>query len=170
MTSAANRDHVTSFLETTVRRSRTPGLQFVVVGRGTTLFEYHGGAADLATGSPIVSGTTMMAYSMSKTVTAAAILQLVDAKKIGLDDSVYRYIATPYGDAITIRQLLCHTSGIPNPIPLRWVHPMSSHAAFDEGAALQAVLSKHHTSPPCPPPSTPIPTSATGCSAVLSNR
>jgi len=134
---------ITIFLEDLVRRSRTPGLQYLVVDRAATRFEYCGGTADLATGAPMLAATTMMAYSMSKTITAAAVLQLVDTKTIGLDDPMSRYVATPYGDAITIRQLLAHTSGIPNPIPLRWVHPVSNHATFDEVAALDRVMRKH---------------------------
>ena len=124
--------------------SKTPGLQYVVVDRATTRFERLTGAADLATSRLVLAGTTMMAYSMSKTITAAAVLQLVAAKKLALDDALARYVgAQPYGNAITIRQLLSHTSGIPNPIPLRWVHPVASHAAFDERAALAAVLRQH---------------------------
>jgi len=134
---------ITIFLEDLVRRSRTPGLQYLVVDRAAPRFEYCGGTADLATGAPMLAATTMMAYSMSKTITAAAVLQLVDTKTIGLDDPMSRYVATPYGDAITIRQLLAHTSGIPNPIPLRWVHPVSNHATFDEVAALDRVMRKH---------------------------
>jgi CubicO group peptidase (beta-lactamase class C family) len=38
---------------------------------------------------------------------------------------------------------LSHTAGLPNPIPLRWVHPVQEHTTFDEGAALRTVLSKH---------------------------
>jgi CubicO group peptidase (beta-lactamase class C family) len=38
---------------------------------------------------------------------------------------------------------LSHTSGIPNPIPLRWVHPVARHATFDEGAALTATMAAH---------------------------
>lgn len=86
----------------------------------------------------------MMAYSMSKTITAAAVLQLVEAQAIGLDDPIGRHLnQQPYGSTITVRQLLCHTSGIPNPIPLRWVHPVASHATFDEEAALRVVLHDH---------------------------
>jgi CubicO group peptidase (beta-lactamase class C family) len=121
-----------------------PGLQYVVVDGATTLLEEHSGDADLATHRPMTAGTTMMAYSMSKTIAAAAVLQLVGAGRVGLDDSIARYVDwQPYGDTITIRQLLSHTSGVPNPLPLRWVHPMSRHDAFDEHAALDAVLRRH---------------------------
>src|SRR5205823_1445832 len=100
-------DSLDTFLEAFVRDSKTPGLQYIVVDRVTTLFEHFGGIADLATHRPMQSGTTMMAYSMSKTITAAAVLQLVEMNKIGLDDSIARYIDwQPYGNAITVRQLL----------------------------------------------------------------
>jgi CubicO group peptidase (beta-lactamase class C family) len=39
--------------------------------------------------------------------------------------------------------LLSHTSGIPNPIPLRWVHLVERHASFDEDTALTSVLGKN---------------------------
>jgi hypothetical protein len=86
----------------------------------------------------------MMAYSMSKTITATAVLQLVEAGKVGLDDPLERYVdSLPYGSSVTVRQLISHTSGIPNPIPLRWVHPAARHETFDENAALAAVLHDH---------------------------
>ena len=146
MGAGLTRERLAPFLQ----QSKTPGLQYIVVNGASTLFEHAGGAADLARARPMRAATTMMAYSMSKTITAAAVLQLVEAKAIGLDDPVARYADTPYGDAITIRQLLSHTSGAPNPIPLRWVHPAAEHAAFDERAALDAVLRGHPrlSSPP----------------------
>lgn len=87
----------------------------------------------------------MMAYSMSKTITAVAALQLVESEHVGLDEPIDRYLGSrqPYGPAVTVRQLICHTSGIPNPIPLRWVHAADQHETFDEDAALQAVLTKY---------------------------
>jgi len=88
--------------------------------------------------------TTLMAYSMSKTISAAAVLRLVEAGRVGLEDPVERYVESlPYGPRVTVRQLLCHTSGIPNPIPLRWVHAPEHHATFDEEGALAAVLRRH---------------------------
>lgn len=88
--------------------------------------------------------TTLMAYSMTKTVTAAAVLQLAERGQIALDGPVVRYIPeSPYGDTVTVRELLAHTGGLPNPVPLRWVHPAASHDRFDEEAALLSVLRAH---------------------------
>jgi len=88
--------------------------------------------------------TTMMAYSMSKTITAVAVLKLVENGSIRLEDALSRYVPwQPYGSDVRVRELLSHTAGIPNPIPLRWVHLAADHEGFDEGAALRAVLAKH---------------------------
>ena len=52
--------------------------------------------------------------SVSKMITATAVLQLIDRGKISLDDKAVRYIPElPYNN-ITVRHLLQHTSGLPN--------------------------------------------------------
>lgn len=121
-----------------------PGVQYLVVDSTRVRFEYVGGWADIARKRAMDSSTTLMAYSMSKTFTAAAVLQLVQDGLVGLDDPVNRYVAgVPSGDRVTIRELLSHTAGLPNPLPLRWVHPFARHRDFDEHAALAAVLAAH---------------------------
>src|SRR6266540_1915317 len=83
----------------------------------------------------------MRIYSMTKTLTAAATLQLVEKEQIRLDDPVKKYLPDiPYDKQVTIRHLLSQTSGIPNPIPLKWAHLAEEHAAHDENGALKAVL------------------------------
>jgi CubicO group peptidase (beta-lactamase class C family) len=122
----------------------SPGLQYTAVDDASTLFVSGAGLADLASRRPMLPGTTMMAYSMSKTFTAAAVLQLAEAGRLDVDDPVARFVSwQPYGDAITVRQLLCHTSGIPNPIPLRWVHSTAAHPTFDERAEFSKVLNRY---------------------------
>lgn len=141
---SATTDNVPEALKAAVVSSQTPGLQYVAVDRSTTVFEHHEGLADIAGGHPMRAETTLMAYSMSKTITAAAVLQLAERGRLRLDEPIARYIDwQPYGRQITMRHLLSHTSGIPNPIPLRWVHPVAPHSSFDERAALQSVLAKH---------------------------
>ena len=119
--------------------SQVPGLQYIVVNAKGTLFEYAGGWADIQNQKAMTLDTTLMAYSMTKTFTAVAILQLVEQGKLGLDNEIDCYVPdNPYGGHhITIHQLLAHTSGLPNPIPLRWVHLAEEDASFDEDAALR---------------------------------
>lgn len=131
-------------MSASLRAARTPGLQYVAVNHAGIVLEECSGLADLASNRPMRAATSLMAYSMSKTITAAAVLQLVDAGRMALDAPLAKYVsAQPYGGDLTIRQLLSHSSGTPNPLPLRWVHAAADHATFDEHAALADVLRRH---------------------------
>lgn len=124
--------------------TETPGIQYLVTGPHGIVHQYAAGWADLGSRSPMTVATTMMGYSMSKTITAAAVMRLVQDGTIALDGPITEYVGSlPYDPRITIRQLLSHTSGLPNPIPLRWVHSATSHQHFDERAALNSVIAKH---------------------------
>lgn len=137
----SNREGVASFLTALTESSKVPGIEYAAVSADRVLLEYAGGWADIRQRVPLGTDTTMMAYSMSKTITAVAVLQLVQAGHLGLDDPAAQYVDDlPYGPGVTVRQLLSHTGGVPNPIPLRWVHPEAQHGTFDEDAALAAVL------------------------------
>jgi CubicO group peptidase (beta-lactamase class C family) len=63
---------------------------------------------------PLGPETEMPVVSAAKWLSAAAILALVDEGRLGLDDSVSRYLPYFKGDkrGITLRQLLSHTSGL----------------------------------------------------------
>ena len=135
---------VDSYLTAVTAASKAPGIQYLLVTPTGVLFEHTSGSADIHRQVPVDATTTMMAYSMSKTITAAVALQLVETGRVGLDEPVDRYVdSLPYGSSVTVRQLISHTSGIPNPIPLRWVHRAERHTSFDENAALAAVLHDH---------------------------
>ncbi|HJQ88527.1 MAG TPA: serine hydrolase domain-containing protein [Propionibacteriaceae bacterium] len=133
-------EQAVSYLDS-VAGSQVPGLQYVVVTANEVEFDYAGGWADIGQKRPMTNDTTLMAFSMTKTFTAAAVLQLVERGVIGLDDELDRYLPTGSyaGQGITIRHLLTHTAGLPNPIPLRWVHLTEDEDSFDEAAALEAV-------------------------------
>ena len=118
-----------------------PGLQYVVVNKDSVLFEHQMGLADIKNNVPQTDGHTMAAFSMTKTLTAIGLLQLVEQQKIKLDDRASEYIEHPYKSDITIRHLINHTSGVPDPIPLKWIHSAENHDKFDEKQALAQVLS-----------------------------
>lgn len=123
-------------------RSEVPGLQYMAVNASQVIFEYAGGWADIQAQKAMTLDTTLMAYSMTKTFTAVAILQLVERGKLNLDDMIDLYLPNIayHGHGITLRHLLNHTSGISNPIPLRWVHLASENLSFNEAEALATVL------------------------------
>ncbi len=122
---------------------QSPGVQYVVVDRYSIVFEHSVGSADINNSYPMSMRHTLAAFSMTKTLTAIAILQLVERGRIELDAPVIKYVNHPYDPAITIRQLVSHTAGLPNPIPLKWVHLVDDHGSFNEGEALSQVLGEH---------------------------
>lgn len=135
------KDNATSDLKQCVE-SEVPGLQYLAVTADRILFEYAGGWADIQGEKAMTPDMTLMAYSMTKTFTAVAILQLVERGQLSLDEVIDHYLPnSPYhGRGITLRQLLDHTSGVSNPMPLRWVHLAEEDSSFNEAQALAAVL------------------------------
>jgi D-alanyl-D-alanine carboxypeptidase len=92
-----------------------PGVTAYVSGpRGT--WAGSAGLADVASSEPMQPDARMRLASVSKAWLAALILQLVDEGRMLLDDTVARWLPSllPYGDRITVRQLLNHTSGMVN--------------------------------------------------------
>ena len=120
-----------------------PGIHYIMVDKRSTKFSHSVGLSNIKRNIALTSNHTMAAFSMTKTLTAIAVLQLVEHNEINLDDKVIDYVAHPYDSDITIQHLLNHTSGIPNPIPLKWVHLARDHTDFDEKVALAQILDEH---------------------------
>ena len=85
---------------------------FLVAKNGQIIYEKYEGFANIRDKTPITSSTPIHIASVTKVLTATAILKLVNAKRIGLDDKVTVYLASfPYPD-VTVRMLLSHRSGM----------------------------------------------------------
>jgi len=93
-----------------------------------TLLCEAAGAADIATARPMAADSLFWIASMTKPMTAAAVMILVDERKVKLDEPVATYLpefrglvlATGAKPArlITVRDLLAHASGLPFKSPL----------------------------------------------------
>jgi CubicO group peptidase (beta-lactamase class C family) len=90
-----------------------PGGSVIVVQDGKTLLRKGYGMADLELGVPAKPEMVFRIGSMTKQFTAVAILQLVKEGKVKFDDPLSKYVPDYQGaEAITVEQLLTHTSGI----------------------------------------------------------
>lgn len=87
--------------------------QFLVAKNGKIIFQAYKGFQNLEAGNKMTYETPIHVASISKTITAIALMRLVDKNKIGLDDSVQKYIKDFPFHGITVRMLLNHRSGIP---------------------------------------------------------
>jgi CubicO group peptidase (beta-lactamase class C family) len=115
-----------------------PGLSLAVLDRAGVLVAGGYGAADLSDGAPATATTSYRWFSMTKPVTATAALRLADEGSLDLDAPVDEYVDLAgmalRGRRPTTRELLTHSAGLGNPLPLRWVHavdrPGPDTAAF----------------------------------------
>lgn len=135
---------INDFLKDQVDNHKTPSVQYAFFDTNETIFASRYGVKNVSSGEAVDSATTYHLYSVTKTFTALAVLQLVQAGKVRLSDRIIQYIADfPYDSAITVEQLLSHTSGIPNPMPLKWIHLASEHRDFNHDAFFRDIFSKH---------------------------
>jgi CubicO group peptidase (beta-lactamase class C family) len=129
-----------------IRQGVYPGAALVVGRHDTILFTRGYGRLTWSARSPAVSvdSTFWDIASLTKVVaTTPALMLLVERGQVALDTPVVRYVPAfngPGTAAITVRQLLTHTSGLRATLPLR--------EAADSAAALRMVLTTTPVAPP----------------------
>ncbi len=105
---------VDDFVKAQMLEQNIPGLAIAIVRNGRVSFIAGYGAA--RDGEPVTPTTQFRLASLSKSFTAVAALQLVEAGKVLLDAPVSRYVpefaAGGQSAGITVRQLLNQTSGL----------------------------------------------------------
>ncbi|MEC4004820.1 serine hydrolase domain-containing protein [Flavobacterium sp. SUN052] len=89
-------------------------VSFLVAQNGQIIYENYQGFANRAKGEDINKDTPLHIASVSKVLTATAVLLLIDAGKIKLDQKVTEFLPNfPYPD-VTVQMLLNHRSGMKN--------------------------------------------------------
>ena len=108
-----------SFIETMMEQNQIPGLAAGIVSKDGMVWARGYGQADIAASRKVTKDTVFALMSISKVVTAAGVMQLVDAGSLDLDTDINSYlkdfqIVHPSfpNSTMTTRQLLTHTSGI----------------------------------------------------------
>jgi CubicO group peptidase (beta-lactamase class C family) len=115
-----------------VTENKLPGLVAIVIRNGQIVYHKAYGLADVASNRPMQKDDIFRIASMTKAITATAVMMLYEEGKFGLDDPISNYIpefknprvltsfrfsdstytTQPAKSEITIRQLLNHTSGL----------------------------------------------------------
>lgn len=109
----------------------------LVRAQGRDVFEHVCGEADIVNGIANSRETRFKIYSTSKFITGLTIMKLVEMGTMELDAPVATYIpdAPPEWQAVTIRHLLNHTSGIPD-----LTGQLVTHFRSDHPSAMRATL------------------------------
>jgi CubicO group peptidase (beta-lactamase class C family) len=92
----------------------SPGCQVGIVRAGEFVYRNAYGLADLEHNVPMATHSPIVIASGAKQFTAAVVAHLVRMGELSLDDSVRKYVPElpAYADAITLRHLIHHTSGL----------------------------------------------------------
>jgi CubicO group peptidase (beta-lactamase class C family) len=149
MTSSPSRtdglDAARSAVAAAMAHHHVPGLSVAVTDSAGLLHAEGFGFRDLAERTPATADTAYLWFSMSKIVTATAALRLAEDGRLDLEAPVHTLVPSfriRTGPQPVVRQLLDHTSGATNPLPLRWVVP-TDRAAAEAPAATAALLRRH---------------------------
>ena len=100
-----------------MRSHRIPGICLGVVRDGRLIKATGYGFANVELQVPVSASSVFQSGSVAKQFTAVAIMMLVNEGKLGLDDPLTKYYPqarTSAAGAVTVRQLLTHTSGLPD--------------------------------------------------------
>jgi CubicO group peptidase (beta-lactamase class C family) len=129
--------------------SKVPGVALIVVGPEGVRARSAMGPADLASGAPMRTDLAIPWFSMTKIATATLAMRLVERGVLELDGAVLPLVPSvqvlrpsEWAARITVRHLLQHASGLANPIPVVWIHPVDQPAP-DADAFLSGLLRKH---------------------------
>jgi len=105
-----------------ISSERIAGLTAIVARDGEVIYRLNAGFADREAGRPITDDTIFRLASMTKALTSATALALVEEGRLSLEDRVSQWLpyftpALPDGRVpeITLRQLMTHTSGLSYP-------------------------------------------------------
>ncbi len=134
-------EKITPILDQVMETYGIPGLCVAVVDDGRIAYSRAPGVKNITTGEKMTTRSLFHMASVTKPFVASSLMQLVERGKIDLDAPVVRYL--PYfqiddkeSDKITIRQMLRHTSGMPDVNDYEWDRPV-----YDDGALERYVRS-----------------------------
>lgn len=142
-TQAANAA-VDTYVQSELQRQSIPGLALVVQRNGQVVYAKGYGYASLEQAIPATTGQRFQIGSITKQFVAAAVMLLVEDGKMALDDKISTYLGAvpPEWQAITVRHILTHTSGLPQDVANAVYDQSVSHGAYSS-AQMLAILATY---------------------------
>lgn len=131
---------IPALMQEFVDRGTIAGAVTLVMHRGNVVSVEAVGYRDLELKEPLQTNSIFQVRSMTKTVTAAAVLALCDDGRLRLDDPVTKYLpAFQNAGQFTIRQVLSHTSGmVDEEVPAALVPVLRNARTLDEVVSVYA--------------------------------
>ncbi|MCJ8210647.1 beta-lactamase family protein [Mucilaginibacter sp. RS28] len=113
-------ERVDEIIRREMQERKVPGLQIAIVKNGEIELSRSYGLANLQDSVPVDNRTIFPINSCTKVFTSVAVMRLVEAGKVNLSAPVAAYLDSlpPSWQKVTVRQLLTHTSGLPDLLKL----------------------------------------------------
>ena len=104
---------VSEYVKVEMQRQHIPGLSLLVAKGGKIVLADGFGLANVELQVPAKPETIFQSGSVGKQFTATAVMMLVEAGKVSLDDPLSKYFKDPPNawNDVTVRELLSHTAG-----------------------------------------------------------
>jgi CubicO group peptidase (beta-lactamase class C family) len=132
-----------TYVQEEMSRLQIPGLQLAIVQHGRIVFSAAYGISNVEDSVPVTTKTVFPVNSITKAFTGVAVMELVESAKLDLNTPVSTYLTglPPAWQRITIRQLMTHTSGLPEIIDdnLKLVDTDGDEAAWKKVQTLPIV-------------------------------
>lgn len=141
-----NDDRARRLMEDAAARGRIPGISVAIARPDRLVYAGAVGHADLQARRAATVDDQYPWFSMTKIATATTAMRLHAEGVLDLDLPIGTYLPDYQGHAghghPTTRELLNHTAGLGNPLPVRWVRPAGQ---APDPAALGRIIAKHGT-------------------------
>lgn len=129
--------HIDADVATILQRTGAPAATLEVVQHGSVVYRHAYGFADREKRTPATLDTYYEIGSITKQFTAAAMLQLQEAGKLHLDDTLATYLPdAPHAGEVTLRQLLAQVSGMPE-----YLYALDAAGALGKPASFDQLMS-----------------------------
>ena len=96
---------------------RIPSISAAAIGNGEVVWQEALGLASVEPEEPATPDTQYRVGSITKTFTAAAVMQLRDAGELSLDDRLEQHVPDAHHGSLTLRRMLAHMSGLQREMP-----------------------------------------------------
>jgi CubicO group peptidase (beta-lactamase class C family) len=135
---------VDTYVQSELQRQSIPGLALVVQRNGQVVYAKGYGYASLEQAIPATTEQRFQIGSITKQFVAAAVMLLVEDGKMALDDQIGKYLGAVPAEwqAITVRQILTHTSGLPKDVADAVYDQSVTHGAYSS-AQMLAILESY---------------------------
>jgi CubicO group peptidase (beta-lactamase class C family) len=120
-----------------IQKQQVPGLAIAILKNNRIVYAHAFGVQNISkTNEPMTTHSLFHIASITKPFVATSIMQLVEQRKIDLDAPVVKYLpyfhlADERYSTITIRQMITHTSGMPDVEDYEWNKPQYDDAALE---------------------------------------